>query len=157
MTPTIDLEGLRFGRLTAVEFAGRLGRNSAWRCACDCGVEKLVRRDHLVSGAVRSCGCLHRESSRQRRLGKRGWLKDRPSYHGAHARVRLRRGSASDHRCACGAPADEWAYDHADPAAVTGEVVRDGRTMVLTYSLDPAHYQPMCIPCHRAFDREVSR
>jgi hypothetical protein len=50
----LDLTGLRSGRLVAIERAG----DGRWRCVCDCGQEKLVRREHLRSGATRSCGCL---------------------------------------------------------------------------------------------------
>lgn len=30
-------------------------------CRCSCGTEKAIRQDGLTSGAVRSCGCFHKE------------------------------------------------------------------------------------------------
>jgi len=48
--------GKKFGRLTAVEQIG-----SYHKCLCDCGAEKLVRTDRMVSGKTTSCGCLVRE------------------------------------------------------------------------------------------------
>ena len=38
------------------------------------------------------------------------------NYIGAHGRVYKARGKATEHACHwCGAPAHQWAYDHADP------------------------------------------
>lgn len=63
----IDLTGQRFGRLVAIEHAGRVVnksgfRTTLWRCKCDCGKESIVRYPLLVSGNTRSCGCLEREN-----------------------------------------------------------------------------------------------
>lgn len=51
----------RFGRLTVL---GRDGRDALVRCTC--GTEKRVQYCNLVTGATRSCGCLHREVHRER-------------------------------------------------------------------------------------------
>jgi hypothetical protein len=58
----IDLAGLRFGRLVALECVSRGSMNvhARWRCSCDCGRETLVRSTNLRSGSTRSCGCLYR-------------------------------------------------------------------------------------------------
>lgn len=63
----IDLTGQRFGRLVAIEHAGRVVnkngfRTTLWKCKCDCGKESVVRYPLLVSGNTRSCGCLEREN-----------------------------------------------------------------------------------------------
>lgn len=63
----IDISGQRFGRLVAIEHAGRVVnkngfRTTLWRCKCDCGNESVVRYPLLVSGNTRSCGCLEREN-----------------------------------------------------------------------------------------------
>lgn len=50
-----------FSRLTVLEHDGARGRNSYLKCRCSCGVVKSVRRDLLVSGDQKSCGCLLRE------------------------------------------------------------------------------------------------
>ena len=56
--PSLNLEGLRFGMLTAVELLEQRERGSAvWRCVCDCGNEVEVRAGRLVSGKKRHCGC----------------------------------------------------------------------------------------------------
>ena len=58
----LDLIGQRFGRLIAIEPTNlRSNKNVVWLCRCDCGNTTNVRATHLVSGATRSCGCLHRE------------------------------------------------------------------------------------------------
>lgn len=51
---------MRFGRLVTV-FSFRKRRGLYWQCRCDCGKEANVREDHLLSAAIRSCGCLRRE------------------------------------------------------------------------------------------------
>jgi hypothetical protein len=50
-----------FSRLTVLEHDGARGRNSYLKCRCSCGVVKSVRRDLLVSGGQKSCGCLLKE------------------------------------------------------------------------------------------------
>lgn len=32
-----DLTGQRFGHLTVLEYAGKVGGYNAWKCRCDCG------------------------------------------------------------------------------------------------------------------------
>ena len=62
MSKMRSLEGLRFGRWTVGTLAFISSRFAAsWNCICDCGVARTVRRDHLVSGKSKSCGCLQRE------------------------------------------------------------------------------------------------
>lgn len=65
----IDLAGQRFGRLVAIEVAGRdkAGRVT-WLCACDCGKRAVVESRNLRRGTSRSCGCLRRETARARML-----------------------------------------------------------------------------------------
>lgn len=53
--------GKIFGRLTAIEVAGKRGRDIMWRCACVCGSAAEVSAHSLVSGNTASCGCLRRE------------------------------------------------------------------------------------------------
>lgn len=56
--------GKRFGRLT-VESVFSNGQRSVCACSCDCGSKKNVRRDHLVSRKIVSCGCYHSEKQAQ--------------------------------------------------------------------------------------------
>lgn len=68
------------------------------------------------------------------------------AYMGMHYRLRSMRGAASAYDCRhCGRLAAHWAYDHADPEELTAP---EG----WPFSLDPAHYMPLCASCHRAFD-----
>ena len=52
-----DLTGQKFGRLTVLEFAFKKGHYQFYKCKCECGTLKNVRKDHLISGQVKSCGC----------------------------------------------------------------------------------------------------
>jgi hypothetical protein len=56
--------GARFGLLTVT--AQRADDIRYFTCTCECGAEKPVRRDHLLTGKTISCGC-----ERSRRSSKR--------------------------------------------------------------------------------------
>ena len=61
-THSLDLTGQRFGRLFALEDAGRNKYHQAmWRCRCDCGTMATVLARNLVSGVTTSCGCYRLE------------------------------------------------------------------------------------------------
>jgi len=62
-TRRLDLKGKVFGRLTALEEAGRAHNCRAilWLCQCTCGNLKTYRAHSLKSGDAKSCGCLFRE------------------------------------------------------------------------------------------------
>lgn len=63
MGAAIDLTGQRFGRLLALEQAGRCSDGQIlWKCVCDCGVIKNVRSKSLRQQVTRSCGCLNHEA-----------------------------------------------------------------------------------------------
>ena len=54
----IDLKGMKFGMLTALEMTNERRDNSVvWRCKCDCGKETLVSSHSLRKGSTKSCGC----------------------------------------------------------------------------------------------------
>ena len=48
-----EIEGKKFGYLTAIKYSG----NGKWECACDCGNIKYVETSKLVKGKIVSCGC----------------------------------------------------------------------------------------------------
>lgn len=50
--------GDRFGKLTLMKYVGHRRRQAFWICACECGQQKEIRLDHLLSGSTRSCGCI---------------------------------------------------------------------------------------------------
>ncbi len=59
MSKFVNLTGLKFGKLTAVQRMGKDKNNNAlWVCRCDCGGEKIVPRSSLKNGGTKSCGCL---------------------------------------------------------------------------------------------------
>jgi hypothetical protein len=68
------LAGKRYGRLVAENIVGQLivGRNYLWKCRCDCGGQILASSSNLVSGHVRSCGCLCPEVTRKRLMTREG-------------------------------------------------------------------------------------
>lgn len=59
----IDITGQRYGRWTALEYAGRRNHVTYWRCQCDCGATHDVNLSSLrngVSTQCRICGCRSR-------------------------------------------------------------------------------------------------
>ncbi len=66
----MNLTGQQFGRLTVIGFEEYRKRsdghnNGFWRCVCQCGQESLVSTSNLTSGAVKSCGCLRVERTKE--------------------------------------------------------------------------------------------
>lgn len=55
------IEGLRFGRLVAIERVQSKEKNAQLKCRCDCGNLTIVPLNRLRNGGSRSCGCLMRE------------------------------------------------------------------------------------------------
>lgn len=56
-----DLSGKRFSRLTVMKETAPHEKERCWICKCDCGKETVVQQNNLVSGEVKSCGCLRHE------------------------------------------------------------------------------------------------
>lgn len=49
-----DRSGQKFGKWTALSYAGK----SSWNCECECGIRRVVKTGPLLSGASRGCkGC----------------------------------------------------------------------------------------------------
>jgi len=68
MNRQFSIEGYFYGRLYVLfRYDERLkhGEKSRWFCECACGRFKVVRRDKLTSGAVKSCGCIKTERKRE--------------------------------------------------------------------------------------------
>lgn len=65
--------GQTFGRLRVLDPNRRLHGKRCALCRCSCGTEKIIRTEHLRSGQIKSCGCLHAEqlhlAARKRREG----------------------------------------------------------------------------------------
>lgn len=56
-TTNLDLSiiGEKFNKLTVLEYVGK----SMYKCKCECGNEKIIRRDSLTTGNTTSCGCIN--------------------------------------------------------------------------------------------------
>jgi hypothetical protein len=77
MSRLIDLVEKRFGRLIVLSYRGSNKRgHSFWVCKCDCGGMTIVRRDQLIRGETKSCGCLKAENKSPIRI-KHGLYKSR--------------------------------------------------------------------------------
>lgn len=58
MSSTVDISGLRFGKLVAVRQMKSDKYGAAmWKCQCDCGDDTTVRGVSLRNGDIQSCGC----------------------------------------------------------------------------------------------------
>ena len=64
-----NLQGKKFGRLTAFEPIPRrdIDGNIRWLCRCICGETRIVSSNKLLTGQTRSCGCMARESLKNSR------------------------------------------------------------------------------------------
>lgn len=136
-----DLTGKRFGLLEVREFVGfsDVARKSLWRCACDCGGERVARGNDLSSGRTVSCGCAQgaklgltpkherdrsnlqcaKRRARLRDAGGDGWTQD-----DVNEVFRLQRGLCAGPRC--GKPlGDHFHRDHRIPLALGGRHDRD--------------------------------
>ncbi len=75
----MDISGNKYGRLTVIRRKENKGPQHYWFCKCDCGSKvKAIRQDSLVSGRIKSCGCLLKEYQRGRvkqDMEKRFWDK----------------------------------------------------------------------------------
>ena len=66
-----DLTGKKYGRLFVAEHIGLVGgkhKKHAYRCICDCGNEKTIIGESLVSGNTSSCGCVRKEKTKEKNL-----------------------------------------------------------------------------------------
>lgn len=63
-----DHSGRRFGRLEAIRYVGTdsKSRQALWLCRCNCGSYATVKSANLSKGAVKSCGCLAPDVTRER-------------------------------------------------------------------------------------------
>lgn len=78
--------GMRFGRLTLIDYqtSGKRGTATKCRCRCDCGEEVVVLWGNLQQGFTQSCGCLNTD-----RLRREGSTRNRilqNDYKGASAK-----------------------------------------------------------------------
>ena len=66
MSKKLELAGQPFGRLLVLYECGRSkDKRVLWKCRCECGNECIVRSDSLKDQSTQSCGCLHRDRTRE--------------------------------------------------------------------------------------------
>jgi hypothetical protein len=66
----LDLSGQKFGRLKVIEFYKAINGHSHFICECDCGTRKVVAgHSMLKERGAKSCGCLQRERSSNKKNG----------------------------------------------------------------------------------------
>lgn len=53
--------GDKYGRLILLETFVESGRRK-WLCRCDCGTEKVILQQSLLTGNTKSCGCLQMQA-----------------------------------------------------------------------------------------------
>ena len=124
-----DIANQKYGRLTALEYshtvksASGKSRRTYWVFQCECGNIKVLRMDGVVSGKIKSCGCLkkeqdeinlNRKGSKPTKYNSEG-LSNHPLYHkwlGIKRRCYNKNDSSYDNYGGRGITmCDEWLYD----------------------------------------------
>jgi hypothetical protein len=123
---------------------------SRWRTHGD-PLFTLINRDIkecvICGGELHGRGWCQLHYLRWKHHGDALWEPPVIGYVGMHDRVFNARGRASDYPCFhCAVQAQQWAYNHEDPA----ELIDPERR--LAYSLDVFNYLPLCLSCHLIFD-----
>ena len=61
-----NISNRRFGLLKVIRYVGINKEGAVWRCQCECGNYKDIPCRHLLSGHIRSCGCLLKANNTER-------------------------------------------------------------------------------------------
>lgn len=64
---SVDISGNQYGRFTTIGLAKKENGMEFWHVICSCGRKKEIRRSDLLSGRVKSCGCIRLEIRNKRR------------------------------------------------------------------------------------------
>lgn len=129
-----DLRGLRFGRWTVLHEVAPRGRETCWRCRCECGREKDVLSRTLRAGRSRGCGHHPKPTASVRRgAGHPSWRGELASTEAGHARARRRYPLGACVRC--GRPATDRHHKDADPL-----------------NNEPSNVEVLCRRCHMETD-----
>ncbi len=62
-----NIRGLKYNKLTAIEFDKRVKKVTFWKFLCDCGKIKSIVSSKVISGDIKSCSC---SKKRKPRLSK---------------------------------------------------------------------------------------
>lgn len=79
-----NITGMKFGKLTVLErdyeYEQTHGTNSSyWKCQCDCGKIKTIRRASLINGDTQSCGCMRAKDLIGQKFGRLTVIKRVPN------------------------------------------------------------------------------
>lgn len=86
--------------------------------------------------------------------GRKGHHEEARGYAQLHVQLRNVRGPARRHPCtSCPRTASHWAYDHADDDERWGVTDVQGQLRPVVYSVNLWRYIPLCLSCHRMFDK----
>lgn len=58
-----EIQGKKFFRWTVISFSHSKRPHNYWTCRCECGTERVVQENSLVTGITKSCGCLRSEKA----------------------------------------------------------------------------------------------
>lgn len=61
-----ELIGDKFGRLVVIGHIDKKYECRKFVCLCECGKEIITKKDSLLNGSTKSCGCLRREMTGKR-------------------------------------------------------------------------------------------
>lgn len=152
------LAGRRFGRLLVQDRFKQEKKScktrTFWLCVCDCGEEKWIKRNALVSGNTTSCGCYSKEV-RSRKMGAAAQRK----LYGRYRKDADRRGhdfniSEDDFLRIASAPCaycKRTEVSEYAPKRTNGSFKYTGVDRIdssLGYSIN--NCQPCCVDCNRA-------
>jgi hypothetical protein len=74
----IDMTGEVYNKLKVIKFDHYDKKhNSYWLCSCECGNKTVVRRAHLLSGNIKSCGCFLKSPDRKRIITHGLWKENK--------------------------------------------------------------------------------
>lgn len=79
MPQIINITGIRYGKLIAVRFLGRVNSHSMFQCLCDCGNMTIATSNNLRRNHTTSCGCTSSKKTIGDRTKSHG-LKKHPLY-----------------------------------------------------------------------------
>jgi len=67
MHKKLQLDGLVSGRLTVVQRACVIAKNTFWICQCSCdGLYSIIRGKSITGKRIQSCGCIRREMNKKK-------------------------------------------------------------------------------------------
>jgi len=72
-----DISNKKFNRLVPIKCLGKLTKERNeywWECICECGNKTKVRSGHIISGSIKSCGCLHKQKTKENIIKLNKWM-----------------------------------------------------------------------------------